>query len=496
MKSAYLYVRVSTDEQKRKGYSLPEQEDRLLKYCKYYDIEVKGIYREDFSAKNFNRPEWNRLFSEIKKKSSGEDKNILFIKWDRFSRNIEYAYEMIGKLRRYKTTAKAIDQPIDFSVPESTVMLAVYLAVPEAENTRRAQNTSNGIRRAKLMGRYPSKAPLGFINLTSMDGKKGIAPKEPEAEIIKWAFYQVAKNDHKITEIIKIANDKGLICSRSHFFRILHNPVYCGLIPVKLDSSEEQMVKGLHEPLIAESLFNQVQSVINTKRRTTAKRNDLQSLFFLRGFLTCPVCDRKLSGSVSKGRSKKYPYYHCHYGCKTRIDAVFLNDCYQNKLQQLILSNNTIELFKNILEDQNIKTQKASYLYAQKVLERKIKEEGVTLSRGRKLFIAGILKIDDYNELKKENQVSTKNLKKEACDIVVKLKAIDKKNQVEEKALVEIFQRFSEFDVSDKRHLVNLIPPTDIDFKTGALSLNVNQAFLKILSKKSNRKTNKKNELH
>jgi nanoRNase/pAp phosphatase (c-di-AMP/oligoRNAs hydrolase) len=51
MKSAYLYVRVSTDEQKRKGYSLPEQEDRLLKYCEYNDIVVKGIFREDFSAK-------------------------------------------------------------------------------------------------------------------------------------------------------------------------------------------------------------------------------------------------------------------------------------------------------------------------------------------------------------------------------------------------------------------------------------------------------------
>lgn len=42
MKTAYLGVRVSTDEQKRKGYSLPEQEDRLLKYCKYNNIEVKG----------------------------------------------------------------------------------------------------------------------------------------------------------------------------------------------------------------------------------------------------------------------------------------------------------------------------------------------------------------------------------------------------------------------------------------------------------------------
>lgn len=171
MKTAYLYVRVSTDEQKRKGYSLPEQEDRLLKYCRYNNIEVKGIYREDYSAKNFNRPEWKKLFSVVKSKPK-EEKSILFIKWDRFSRNVEYAYEMIGMLRKYRTTAMAIDQPIDFSVPESTVMLAVYLSVPEAENSRRAMNTASGIRRAKLMGRYPNKAPMGYINLKRWTAKK------------------------------------------------------------------------------------------------------------------------------------------------------------------------------------------------------------------------------------------------------------------------------------------------------------------------------------
>lgn len=61
-----------------------------------------------------------------KHKSPKEEANILFIKWDRFSRNVEYAYEMIGMLRKYKTTAMAIDQPVDFSVPESTVMLLLY----------------------------------------------------------------------------------------------------------------------------------------------------------------------------------------------------------------------------------------------------------------------------------------------------------------------------------------------------------------------------------
>ena len=73
---------------KTKRLPLPEQEDRLLKYCNHNDIKVKGIYREDFSAKNFNRPERKKLIAMVKKKSSHEENNILFIKWDRFSRNI------------------------------------------------------------------------------------------------------------------------------------------------------------------------------------------------------------------------------------------------------------------------------------------------------------------------------------------------------------------------------------------------------------------------
>ncbi|UDQ51996.1 recombinase family protein [Chryseobacterium indologenes] len=137
-----------------------------------------------------------------------------------------------------------------------------------------------------------------------MDGKKVIAPKEPEADIIKWSFHQAAQNDHKISEIMKMANEKGLICSRSHFFRILRNPIYCGLISVKLKSNEEQMIKGLHEPLISESLFYQVQSVINTKRKTTSKKDDLKELFFLRGFLTCPVVIANSVGVLRKEAQK------------------------------------------------------------------------------------------------------------------------------------------------------------------------------------------------
>ncbi|MDM8174142.1 recombinase family protein [Olivibacter sp. 47] len=66
---AYLYIRVSTDEQARRGYSLREQEERLSLYCTTNRIEVLGIIKEDYSAKTFNRPEWKKTFGHAPKKT-------------------------------------------------------------------------------------------------------------------------------------------------------------------------------------------------------------------------------------------------------------------------------------------------------------------------------------------------------------------------------------------------------------------------------------------
>ena len=42
-KKAILYVRVSTDEQADKGFSLQHQEERLRKYCELQGIDVVGF---------------------------------------------------------------------------------------------------------------------------------------------------------------------------------------------------------------------------------------------------------------------------------------------------------------------------------------------------------------------------------------------------------------------------------------------------------------------
>ena len=161
-KKAILYTRVSTDDQ-NDGYSPADQKERLVKYCDQMGIDVIAFFHDDESGKSFDRPEWYNIMTFIKKHKGTIDL-LLFIKWDRFSRNVAEAYIAIKELQKYRVEPQAIEQPLDFSIPESKIMLAVYLAAPEVDNDRRALNVFHGIRRAKKEGRLLGGCPRGYKN--------------------------------------------------------------------------------------------------------------------------------------------------------------------------------------------------------------------------------------------------------------------------------------------------------------------------------------------
>ena len=87
-----LYCRVSSEEQK-KGCSLQEQERQLRSYCDSKGYNVISVYEEDYSAcdPNLNRPEMKKMY-EYCKKNRGKVDKILFLRWDRYSRNGEFAF--------------------------------------------------------------------------------------------------------------------------------------------------------------------------------------------------------------------------------------------------------------------------------------------------------------------------------------------------------------------------------------------------------------------
>jgi site-specific DNA recombinase len=364
-------------------------------------------------------------------------------------------------------------------------MLAIYLSVPEAENTRRALNTASGMRRARQMGRCPKKAPIGYVNLTATDGKKFIAQKQPEARIIAWVFHQIKKNIYRITDVWRMATDKGLFCSLSNFSKLIRNLVYCGQIPMRLSSGEYEMIPGIHEPLISIPTFYEVQDIINTKRKVSSRAEDLKHAFFLRGFLECPICSRRFTGSFSRGSKNSYPYYHCRGKCRARVSAIKVNHNYEQKLQELMLSDKAIELFDRILDDSNLHTDKAQYLDERKRLLSQLAQQQSSLSNARKLFVEDILKVDDYTEFKKEYLASSDCLKKELGDNMAKLRNIDEQHQLDCGTMMDIFKHTTSMDIADRRNLVKLFPPGSIDLQTGDVSLKLTKALSKILVHKT-----------
>ena len=102
-KSAILYRRVSTSDQKVFGNSLNAQQSSLKDFCLKNSITIIEEFQEDYSAKNFNRPEWKKL-NKFAQQNRKKIDYLLVVDWDRFSRNTLDLLQVIEKFKRMKVS--------------------------------------------------------------------------------------------------------------------------------------------------------------------------------------------------------------------------------------------------------------------------------------------------------------------------------------------------------------------------------------------------------
>jgi site-specific DNA recombinase len=481
MKIADLYVRVSTDEQADKGYSQRNQEEVLRKYCEINSIQVRKVMFEDYSAKTFNRPEWTKLLIDLKK-YKGKSDLILFTKWDRFSRNAGDAYQMISTLRRLGTEPQAVEQPLDLSIPENKMMLAFYLAAPEVENDRRALNVIYGMRRAKKEGRWMATAPVGYVNKTDENGRKNISPKEPAASLIKWVFQELSNGTLAIDQIRREANKKGLRCSRSNFWTVVRNPVYCGKIFIpKLKDDESCLVQGQHEPLISEALFYDVQDVLDGRKRKERPNTKIvsQDNLPLRGFLVCPKCNRILTGSASKGRHAIYYYYHCVSSCGCRYRANHTNDKFVEELQKFKPHAGVIDLYK-IVVGKAYKNYSSQQQNGSKLLVDEMKKINDRLTKARQLLLSEDIDPIDYRTIKMECEDKLMRLEAKLAETTTNTSTtigIDKFIDTAVSTLSHLDIIYMEASVTRKREIIGSIYPEKLCFDgNGYRTARLNEA--------------------
>jgi site-specific DNA recombinase len=408
MKNVIICSRVSTDEQAQQGYSLEYQEEIIARYCIHKGYNIIKKYREDYSAKDFNRPEWKKiktLIQDRRRKTDAIDA-IIFLRPDRFSRNLFLSFSEVANLAKIGCQVEFVEGQVDDSNPEALLLQAIGFALPEVENRKISKRSKEGSHKARKNGCFTGTAPRGYKCVRI--GKDATLEFSQDEDLIRQAFEKMASGLYTADEVRRWLNGKGMKMCKNQFPNIIRNLTYSGKILVREFGNEpEQIVQGLHPALITEELFAKANDVLSGRKRNMDFKSDKTDLYPLKGHLCCPIHGRTLSAYASTGRSNKYHYYICtkpHVKCdRYPIDDV--HNQIERILSNIQFSAQLVTSYRNVLEglfendDANRK----------KNIQKSLDE--VERLNNRKSFIEeqymdGLIPAQEYQELK--NNINTR----------------------------------------------------------------------------------------
>ena len=255
-----IYLRVSTTEQAKEGYSLGAQLERLRNYCKAREWEVSKEYIDDgHSGRSIKRPAYQKMMDE-----KDEWDMILVVKMDRIHRNSKNFMEMMDNLRKWGKEFSSMQESLDTSTAMGRFVVDIIQRIAQLESEQIGERVYVGMKqKAQTEGGI-----LGFAHPYGYDYVKGeLRINDYEAKVVKLIFqmYLGGKGSSVIAEELDsydLKTKRGGVWSARTIGKILKNPVYCGYL-----KWEEEIFKGTHESLITVEEYNEVQRMIlkNTK---------------------------------------------------------------------------------------------------------------------------------------------------------------------------------------------------------------------------------------
>lgn len=301
MKEAFLYCRVSTDEQKQKNNSIPAQIRKGKSYCKEKNIKLKEIFIDDgYSAHSLKRPELQRMLQSIKSDASACDL-ILFTNLDRFTRMGRDYWKLMDILEPAGVHWDAMLEDYDTTTSNGQLMLEVKLAVTNNELKR-------GSERLKFI--FDDKIEKGGVASGSITYGYKIVDKKPVKDpdtfhIARFAFLEYAVHPSYKRLSKTIYEQFGVKISVARLKRMLGNVTYLGW---------NRNNKNWCPPAVSEKEFDIVQEL----RRKNVKEKTSKRTYIFSGLLKCGICKNNLSGNHSgKGRGDNYNCYRCETARKS-----------------------------------------------------------------------------------------------------------------------------------------------------------------------------------
>ena len=399
-KIAGLYIRVSTEDQAREGFSLKEQEKRLRAMCEYKGYEVYKIYKDSgISAKTGNyRPAFEDLLQDIKDKKCN---TIVVLKLDRLTRSV-YDWENILKfLEENDAYLDCANDDINTTNANGKMISRILTSVSQQEIERTSERTKVGLSGAIKEGHIPARAPLGYKHVD-----KKLVP-DPLTKDIVIRIYNLYFEGKSYYNIATIFNEEQVLGKTNWkdtgILRIISNEVYKGDYVHGKRTNHPTLYKDVVEPIVSKEMWDNCQV---QKKKNQKNYMRTQTYIFLQK-LKCPKCGRILAGGASHKikTDKWYFYYRCE-NCKNNIHE----DKIEEKIKTLLAD---ILEYDNVVNEFFLPVLKSKVDNPKQELEKELKSLNNKKDRIRKAYIDSIFTEEEYkSELELiENQIKDINSK-------------------------------------------------------------------------------------
>jgi len=316
MKTATIYSRVSSDEQK-KGLSPELQKELCSKWAKNNNYQIVGVFEDGGKSgtKTVGRVGLEDMIIQC------QEENVdvaLIVDTDRIARNEVDHFNIKTALKKGGTQLIAINQPMIDDSAEGMLLDGMLASINAFYSRLLGRKVKKSLEKKCQLGDFPGWAPLGYVNVnlgTEEQPHKIIEIDPVKGPLITEMFRLYSTGNYPVDTLVDLMYEKGLRSKnnvrvyRSVLYGLLKNPFYLGMFRYN-----GEILKGNHKPLTTQEIFDGCKRISTLHNQNACRRRKYQWL--LNGFAFCQEDNARLSGDWNK--KKKAAYYHgsVQQGCR------------------------------------------------------------------------------------------------------------------------------------------------------------------------------------
>lgn len=439
-KRVFIYIRVSTDKQAEEGYSIPQQTERLIKYCEAMGWQVVKVYTDDgYSGGDLKRPAMKQMIRDIEK---GNADIVLVDKLDRLSRSQFDTLYMIQKVFDPNNVAfVSRAEAFDTSTPFGKAMVGILAVFAELERARIKERMADGKEGRAKQGKYKGggSVPIGY-NYNMETG--GLEINEYEAMMVRELFELVLART-PMNAIANIFNEKGYKTKYGPWndttVRYLTtNRVYIGKIRHK-----GKWYDGLHTAIIPNDMFDKVGKLMDERKITNERYKPSKRYNSpLGGLIWCGNCGAKYSWRLT-GHNKdgsRRSYYICYSRAKADPKLVRDPNCKNKNYRDYVLDNIIFDEIRKLKTDTSYFDELRSSIDNTEKLDliaNQIDELDSQMSRLMDLYSVKGINIDSISEKIEKLSEEKDKLEEELYKLELETSTIEKDTVLD---LVDMFE--------------------------------------------------------